>query len=111
MDELAVESIISVCEAEHSPLWVNTLPASGNMARFIKRKVGDTKGNSADKYYRINGAIYLINKKMFMLSKSLLNDKTIAYVMPQIRSVDIDTEIDFCLAETLMKKRQVNDPQ
>ena len=38
-----------------------------------------------------NGAIYIINAKSFREEKSFLTSKTLNYVMPEQRSVDVDT--------------------
>ena len=36
MEEKLAESVVSVCEMEHSPLWCNTLPPDGSMRAFIR---------------------------------------------------------------------------
>lgn len=56
-----------------------------------------------DKLYIVNGAIYIFDLKYFSESKQLLNNKTMAYLMPSERSVDIDTELEFELAELLLR--------
>lgn len=55
-----------------------------------------------DKFYRLNGAIYIINTIRFFEDRYFYQAGSFAYIMPQNRSVDIDTEIDFKLAELLM---------
>ena len=54
------------------------------------------------KFYRLNGAIYIVDIQRFKEDKYLYQKGSFAYVMSQNRSVDIDTEIDFKLAEIVM---------
>ena len=49
-----------------------------------------------------NGSIVVIDIKRFLEIKTLADIVTIPYIMPKKRSVDIDTEMDFKIAEMLM---------
>lgn len=98
------ESVVGVCEMEHSPLWSNVLPESGNLQGFIRSEAEALSGRqSLPTYYRINGAIYLskIDYKSFKFD--LYNERGFAYKMPQDRSIDIDNALDFRIAEEIMK--------
>ena len=55
------------------------------------------------KFYRLNGAIYIVDTERFKYDKFLYQKGSYAYIMPQERSVDIDTMIDFKLSEILLK--------
>jgi CMP-N,N'-diacetyllegionaminic acid synthase len=94
------DAIISVCETEHSPLWANTLPDNGSMEAFVPQDFINTRSQDLPKYFRLNGAIYICNTDKFKQCQTLLIDSNIyAYEMTQASSVDIDTQIDFSLAE------------
>ena len=96
----AAFAIVSVCEAEHSPLWCGHLPDDGEFVDFIKPD--DMRQRQAGrKFYRLNGAIYIVNILRFEKDKFLYQKGSYAYIMSQRRSVDIDTEVDFKLAEIL----------
>ena len=56
------------------------------------------------KFYRLNGAIYIVNVERFGCDRFLYQKGSYAYIMGQEQSVDIDTEIDFQLAEILLKR-------
>lgn len=99
-------SVVSVCEVEHSPLWSNTLPENGCLEGFLRPEVANTTGRQGlPTYYRINGAIYL-TKISEVLGENLYTDSGFAYVMPRSRSVDIDTELDFKMAEFLLQMQK-----
>ena len=94
-------AVISVCEAEHSPLWCGHLPDSREFVDFIDRE-GMNQRQAGGTFYRLNGAIYIINAEKFKYDRFFYRKGSYAYVMPQNRSVDIDTEIDYKIAELLM---------
>ena len=102
MEEKQAESVISVCEMEHSPLWCNTLPPDGSMRAFI-RADGNKRRQELETYYRMNGAIYLVKTEHFLRTGSLYGNGCYAYIMSAERSVDIDSPIDFLFAECLLK--------
>ena len=102
LEQKNAKSIVSVCEAEHSPFLMNTLDNDLKMDNFIKRE-NNTRRQDFDKYYRLNGAIYISEVKNFLESKTFYGEGSYAYIMPNNRSVDIDNEIDLKLAEIIMR--------
>ena len=103
MEDRCAAAVVSVCEAEHSPLWANILPPDGCMRDF-QRSGGDKPRQALPRYYRLNGAIYLLRTDAFRENGTLRYDEhCFAFVMSQIRSVDIDGELDFLIAETILR--------
>lgn len=96
------DAVISVCEMEHSPLWANTLDQSLSMGgrKFLKDEVLNKRSQDLEKYYRLNGAIYICKTNLLLEEKTLfLNDNIFAYIMDTKNSIDIDKEIDFKMTE------------
>lgn len=100
------DSVVSVCECEHSPLLSNTLPDDLNMFGFIKRQ-NDCGRQQLQRYYRLNGALYISKVNVIRQLKSFYGERSYAYIMDQKESIDIDTEIDFEYAEFLIE-REIN---
>ncbi len=100
------QTVVSVCEAEHHPYGANTLPADGSMRDFLRPEVMNKNRQELPKFYRINGAIYLACCDYLRTCKTLFGSGTYAYVMPQERSIDIDTQLDFEFAEHLLKTKK-----
>lgn len=97
-------SVTSVCEVDHSPLWSNTLPKNHSMNNFIRKSARGKNSQELKTYYRINGAVYVCLIKSLLEEKSFISkSKSFAYVMDKKKSVDIDTELDFIIAETILK--------
>lgn len=99
-----VKSIVSVCETEHSPLWSNILPDNFSMKDFIPPKLKNIRTQDLPKYYRLNGAVYISEINYLKKNCSFLGENTKAYIMPQDRSIDIDTKLDFDLCNVLLNK-------
>jgi CMP-N,N'-diacetyllegionaminic acid synthase len=93
------DAIVSVSEMDHSPLWSNTLPEDGNMNNFLRDEVLNKRSQDLEKYYRLNGAIYICNTENLLEEKSFfLKENIFAYVMERKDSIDIDKLIDFKIA-------------
>lgn len=98
-------AVVSLTKCDHSPIWCNTLPRSLSMDGFDKEEYKDLPRQQLPVYYRYNGAIYLVTAEELHNKEHMLEHNCYAYVMPQERSIDIDTELDFIIAETIMKAR------
>lgn len=99
------DAVISVCEVDNSPLWCNTLPTDGSLKGFLKEDVINKRSQDLDKFNRINGAIYICQIDKLLENKSFfLKDNIFAYVMDKKHSIDVDEEIDFYVAETILSR-------
>ena len=102
-EEKSSFAVISVCEAEHSPLWCGHLPETQEFDNFIDADSMKQR-QAVGKFYRLNGAIYIVDTNQFKTNRFLYQKGSFAYIMRQDQSVDIDTELDFRFAELLMKR-------
>ena len=91
-----------------------------NMVEIVKNRVRKVKiakkkiyrRQDAPQTFDMNASIYIWNRKTLINStneiRSLeknIKSKTIFYEMPEDRSLDIDSELDFKLVEFLLKSR------
>jgi len=93
--------VVSVCEVTHPPQWMYTL-RKGILVPVLKGEI-PARRQDALTVYQLNGAVYVIPRDTVMKQNSVLGKTTRAYLMPAERSIDIDTEIDFKLAELIIK--------
>lgn len=98
------KAVVSVCEMEHSPLWSNTLPSNGSMASFLREEAKKPR-QTLQKWYRINGAIYIVNVSFLIENQNIYREGCYAYMMEKQKSIDIDDQFDFDLAEYFLKKK------
>ncbi len=108
--KLNADAIISVCEVDYSPLWCNTLPDDLSMENFVSDNIKDKRSQDLPKFYRLNGAIYICKTDKFISENTFFLKKNIyAYIMDRLSSIDIDDEIDFKLAELILKEKFLID--
>jgi len=98
------DSVISVCEAEHSPYWMRLLDQDGRVLPLMAIGEEYTRRQELPKVYRLNGAILVTRPRVVSQENRLLGNDTRAYVMGPVNSIDIDTEIDFEIAECIIRK-------
>jgi len=107
LEQKKADAIIGVTEMDHSPLWSNTLDEDLNMSNFLRDELKGKRSQDLEKYYRVNGAIYICKIDKFLEENNLfLKENIFAYVMDRKSSVDIDEEIDFKFAEILLKEKK-----
>lgn len=99
------DSVIGVSEAEHSLTLYNELPESLSMNNFIDNKDSNSRRQDYRKVYRINGAIYICEIELYLKNKNFYGEKSKAYIMDNINSIDIDNELDFKFAEFILKNK------
>ena len=102
--EKAAESLVSVCECEHSPLWAGKIGEDLRLDNFIAEEVKRACRQDMPTYYRLNGAIYMARAESFYRNKNFLGANSIAYIMSQTESIDIDSYLDFEIAAVIKNK-------
>lgn len=65
---------------------------------------GNSRSQDQEKIFRPNGAFYGMWWDSFAKNRNFYRGKVKEYFMPRDRSVDIDTELDFLLAELIMQR-------
>lgn len=99
-------AIVSITEPLHSPLWSFKANKNKKLDSIFINKDKFKRSQELDKYYNLNGAIYICKNDLLLKNKSfLITDKIYGYEMNQKNSIDIDTIIDFKLAEILLGDR------
>ena len=96
--------VVSVCECEHSPLWTGVLGADNSMDCFMKEQDKTACRQTLPKYYRLNGAIYMGKVDLYKKNGNFLGKNATAYIMEQRDSIDIDSILDFEMAEFFLTK-------
>ena len=72
------------------------------MKDFLRPEIFNKRRQNLPVFYQLNGAIYLADTNYLHECNGFLGRDTFAYKMPQSRSVDIDSSMDFKLAQLLL---------
>jgi CMP-N,N'-diacetyllegionaminic acid synthase len=96
-------SLISVCNTDNKILKAFKENDSGYIEGISNNKYPFERRQNLPKTYMSNGAIYIIKVSEFLELKSLYTDKTIAFLMDEVSSIDIDNQRDLQDAEGLLQ--------
>ena len=102
--EKNADSVISVSEASHPPMWAKKVDPSGMVKDYFDIEIGNRNRQELELAFMPNGAIFILKLSLLKTLNSYYSDNTCAFIMPPERSIDIDTPLDFEFAEILMKK-------
>lgn len=100
------ETLVSMNEAEIPVSWyfqkdeMNRVHNAnfGKNEAMLNRQIATT-------YYRPNGAIYILDYQLLKEKRSYYSENTVAYIMSEEDSIDIDTMLDFEIAKVLMNNK------
>lgn len=96
------DSVISVVASSHPPFWT-MIKKNTFLLPLFDQKYLKMRRQDLPKTYHPNGAIFIASVETIQRTRSFFGKKTKPYIMPNDRSIDIDSEFDFFLAESLMK--------
>ena len=97
------QSVVSICEMEHSPYWSFQVE-KGYLKPLLGEKYLNIRRQDLPKVYLPNGALFVSSPRILYETKSFYSSRTIPYIMPPERSIDIDSENDLLDAEILLEK-------
>ncbi len=99
------DNLITAMPSRRSPYF--NLVEQDKDGKVYLSKTLDTsivRRQDAPKSYDMNASIYIWKRDNILNKKSLFLEKTGLYVMPEERSIDIDTPLDYEFVEFLMRK-------
>ena len=100
------DSVISVVQVfSVHPILMKRIEDNRLLPYCIEEKEGTRRQDYQPPAYMRNGAIYLTRRKVLMEKNSIWGEVIRPYVMPQERSIGVDSELDLKLVEILMKER------
>jgi CMP-N,N'-diacetyllegionaminic acid synthase len=94
------DCVRSVCAAEHHPYWMMLMDGD-RLRPFVEGSEAYYQRQLLPPVYRLNGAVDAVRCSS-VAHVGLFEGDVRAYVMPPERSVDLDGELDFALAEILL---------
>jgi CMP-N,N'-diacetyllegionaminic acid synthase len=101
------DNLITAMPSRRSP-YFNLVEQDKEGKVHLSKKLNSTivRRQDAPKSYDMNASIYIWKRDVILNKNSLFLEKTGLYVMPEERSIDIDTELDFKFVEFLMKENK-----
>jgi N,N'-diacetyllegionaminate synthase len=98
--------VVSVCSAEHPAEWLFMIDEGGRLSRLLSDRPPDQR-QQARRTFRANGAVYVSSPASLREHESFFGRETCAFVMPNDRSVDVDSAVDLATARATLASRAV----
>lgn len=95
---------LSVVEERHGLHLLYTRQADQRLVPALPALAEVTRRQDAPRTCRLNGAVYVAHVPTLLKNRTLLDADTLGVLMPESRSLDIDTLEDFELAEWRLQR-------
>jgi CMP-N,N'-diacetyllegionaminic acid synthase len=102
----AWDNLITGMHARRSPYFNLVEDVGGNRVEIAKKTaVPIVRRQDAPVCYDMNASIYIWTRESLLECTDVLGPNTGIYVMPEERSIDVDSELDFNFVEYVMSRR------
>lgn len=103
LEERGVSNVITGAPARRSPYFNLVEVDELGVAHLSKKlEIPVVRRQDAPKCYDMNASIYVWRREVLFNNPTIFNADTLLYVMPEERSIDIDSELDFRFVEFIM---------
>jgi len=103
LEESSAGNVITAMPSRRSPYFnLVELNTNGAVELSKPQKTAIVRRQDAPKCYDMNASIYVWKRPVLFASDTIFNEDTRLYVMPEERSIDIDSELDFKFVEFVM---------
>ena len=101
------DNLITAMPSRRSP-YFNLVEQDKDGKVYLSKKLDDVviRRQDAPKSYDMNASIYIWKRDVILNENSIFLENTGLYVMPEERSIDIDTELDYKFVEFIMKDKK-----
>ncbi|AEJ18676.1 cytidylyltransferase domain-containing protein [Gracilinema caldarium] len=102
------DNVITAMPSRKSPYFnIVEVDENGNvhLSKTLEKPI--VRRQDAPKCFDMNASIYIWKRETLLGCDSVITENTGLYIMPEERSIDIDTELDFAFVEFLFSKRLV----
>lgn len=102
--ETGADSVVSVCDVgAYHPARMRQIVEDRLVDLPIREPKEMLRRQDLPPVYIRNGAIYAVRRDVVMLSNSMIGEVSRPYIMPEERSVNVDSLLDLHLAEILLQ--------
>lgn len=107
LEDSGAGNVITAMPARRSPYFNMVEQDKRGVIRLVKQASPPVvRRQDAPACYDMNASIYGWAREVLMTASGLFNYDTRLHVMPEERSIDIDSEVDFLLVELLMSRSE-----
>jgi CMP-N,N'-diacetyllegionaminic acid synthase len=100
-----VSNVITASPARRSPYFNLVELSADNKVNLSKPNINIIRRQDSPRCFDMNASIYVWKRDPFLDDPKIFYDDTALVVMPEKRSQDIDTELDFQIVEFIIKNQ------
>ncbi|OAN49287.1 acylneuraminate cytidylyltransferase [Paramagnetospirillum marisnigri] len=101
VDHPEAPSVVSVTESSKSPWWMQTMDDGGRLSPLMP-DANAARRQDQPRVFVPNGAVYVVRVAWLRQRRAFLGEGSLGHEMPADRSVDIDSLLDFRIAEAIL---------
>lgn len=109
LERSGVKSVITGAPARRSPYFNLLERDAEGVVRVSKRPDPPIlRRQDAPECFDMNASIYVWRRDAFLAEPEVFYDDTLLFEMPEERSIDLDSELDFAFIQLLMERREAS---
>jgi len=102
------DSLVSVSKLEaFHPSFLYEQNKKGYLSPLRKTGKKYIRRQDLETIYFLEGSIYISKVATLMKKRTFCHDKTIPFIMPKWKSIEIDDKLDLVMAEAIIKKKNL----
>lgn len=93
------DAVVAVTEPKIHPLWVKSVDVQGFLCPYVAETVAPLRRQDLPPALALSGLLYLVRVSVLRNEGVFCPKRTLPLMIPASRAIDIDSELDFLLAE------------
>ena len=102
------DSIVGVSKVESThPVFDVKINKDGLIEPYIGKSFNVLRRQNIDELYFFEGSLYISDTEVLLNKKSFYHERTLPYIVPRWKSLEIDEMVDLIMAEALISNRSL----
>ncbi len=110
LDECQGDTLLGMKEAEVTTNFIHPLDENGGLSEFYYalENLSSLRRQDQRREYTMNGCMYISRWNYFVKNKMFHSVKSVPYIMPEEKSIEIDTLLDYEIARLFIENKIVD---
>ncbi len=110
IDQTNADTLLGMKEVDVNTIFVHPLDNDGKLSEFYFaiKDMKSIRRQDQKKEYTMNGCMYVAKWDYFVKNKLFHSVNSIPYIMPEERSIEIDTPLDYEIAKYLIERKLID---
>lgn len=108
--ERDADTLLGMKEVEVATTFIHSLDDKGGLSHFYYaiKDLKSIRRQDQKKEYTMNGCMYIAKWNYFIQNKLFHSENSVPYIMPEEKSIEIDTMLDYEVACKIIEKKLVD---